>query len=201
MMLQDGDCHPGFCSDGVFLYFCRQNYAKAQSMTHIEALRQVLEELGGRAHTSDIYSRVLPLITYKEGSDIKATLRADLQRATRWFRRSEGMSDGWYELVSYQEEIAERDRRIKELEEENCRLRSVKTQDEFVRDLLEGTKKFFKHERQKTVAICQILGQMGQTEASEELDAWIEGKEYKPSVNIHVHGNLNDVHGNKSVNF
>jgi len=46
------------------------------------------------------------------------------------------------------------------------------------------TKKLYKHEKEKTEVIRQILYKLGRTDAEEELDAWIEGKEYKPSVNV-----------------
>lgn len=80
-------------------------------MTHKEAVKRALEELGGRARLKDIYPRVIPLVKYKPGSDIKATLRRLLQTTPELFRRTEGRK-GWWELVSYQEELAERDRRI-----------------------------------------------------------------------------------------
>lgn len=97
-------------------FFCTfANCMKKQSkITHKEAARRALEELGGRARLRDIYPRVIPFIKYKPGSDIKATLRRLLQTTPELFRRVDGMK-GWYELVSYQRELAERDKRIVEL--------------------------------------------------------------------------------------
>jgi ribosomal protein L20A (L18A) len=46
-----------------------------EKLTHKEAVKKVLEELGGRARLRDIYPRVIPLVKYKPGSDIRATLR------------------------------------------------------------------------------------------------------------------------------
>ena len=83
-------------------------------LTHKEAVKKVLEELGGRARLRDIYPRVIPLVKYKPGSDIKATLRRLLQTTPSLFRHTEGRK-GWWELVSYQEELAEKDRIIAEL--------------------------------------------------------------------------------------
>lgn len=83
-------------------------------MTHKEAVKKALEELGGRARLKDIYPRVIPNIKYKPGSDIRATLRRLLQTTPKLFRRVEGMT-GWYELVSYQEQLAEKDKKINEL--------------------------------------------------------------------------------------
>lgn len=83
-------------------------------LTHKEAVKRALEELGGRARLKDIYSRAIPLVKYKPGSDIKATLRRLLQTTPELFRHTEGRQ-GWWELVSYQEELAEKDRKIAEL--------------------------------------------------------------------------------------
>ena len=84
---------------------------KQEKLTHKEAVKKVLEELGGRARLRDIYPRVIPLVKYKPGSDIRATLRRLLQTTPNLFRHTEGRK-GWWELVSYQEELAVRDRRI-----------------------------------------------------------------------------------------
>lgn len=170
-------------------------------MTHVEALKHVLEELGGRAHLKEIYPRVVKFVFYKEGSNIQATLRAALQRHPNCFKRSAGMPDGWWELVSYQEDIAKRDRRIKELEDEITRLKAIKTEDGFVKRLVRETKNLYKHEKEKIEVVRQILYKVGRADAEEELDAWIEGREYKPSVNVagdyvvskHVENEVNGV--------
>lgn len=91
---------------------------KQKKLTHKEALRQALEELGGRARVRDLYPRVIPHVRYKLGSDIKATLRRQLQTTPELFRPVEGMK-GWWELVSFQEELAARDRKIAELKRLN----------------------------------------------------------------------------------
>jgi hypothetical protein len=82
-----------------------------EKLTHKEAVKKVLEELGGRARLRDIYPRVIPLVKYKPGSDIRATLLRLLQTTPILFRHTEGRK-GWWELVSYQEELAVRDRKI-----------------------------------------------------------------------------------------
>ena len=59
----------------------------------------------------------------------------------------------------------------------------------------------YKHEKSKTEVIRQILYKVGRSDAEEELDAWIEGREYKPSINIagdyiankHVTNEVNNV--------
>lgn len=96
-----------------------QSHMKNQGvLTHKEAVRKALEELGGRARLRDIYPRVIPYIKYKPGSDIKATLRRLLQTTPELFRPVEGMK-GWWELVSYQEELADKDKKIAELTNSN----------------------------------------------------------------------------------
>lgn len=99
---------------------------KQGKLTHKEAVKKALEELGGRARLGDIYPRAIPQVYYKPGSDIKATLRRLIQTTPELFRKVEGMK-GWWELVSYQEELAEKDRRIAELTREQI------TKDEIVR--------------------------------------------------------------------
>lgn len=91
---------------------------KKGEITHKEAVRKALEDLGGRARLRDIYPRVIPFVKYKPGSDIKATIRRLLQTTPELFRRVEGMK-GWWELVSYQKELADRDSKIAELTKSN----------------------------------------------------------------------------------
>ena len=98
---------------GFFRTFAN-SMKKQRFMTHKEATKKALEELGGRARLKDIYPRVIPHIQYKAGSNIQATLRRLLQTTPELFRPVEGMR-GWWELVSYQEELAARDRKIEEL--------------------------------------------------------------------------------------
>lgn len=38
--------------------------------------------------------------------------------------------------------------------------------------------------KKKIEVVRQILYKVGRADAEEELDAWIEGREYKPSVNV-----------------
>lgn len=95
-------------------------------MTHKEAVKKALEELGGRARLRDIYLRAIPYVKYKQGSDINATLRRLLQTTPELFRHVEGMR-GWWELVSYQQELAEKDKKIAELAKLQI------TQDEILR--------------------------------------------------------------------
>lgn len=154
-------------------------------MTQREAIMKALQMLGGRAQLQEIYSLAIEMGDFSGSKDKKATIRNCLQTSPKYFRRSPDKPAGWWELLSYQEEIALRDLRIKELEEENERLKSIKTEDDFVRRMVHETKKLYKHEKGKIEVVRQILYKVGRGDAEEELDAWIEGREYKSSVNVH----------------
>lgn len=49
--------------------------------------------------------------------------------------------------------------------------------DNFVAQIVEETKSFFKHDRKKADVVRQILLKVGRTDADQELDSWIEGRE------------------------
>lgn len=150
-------------------------------MTQKEAIIEALNRLGGKANLNDIYRFAYTLTDFSGSKDWKATIRWYLQKETDEFRSTQR---GWWELISYQEEIASRDRRIKGQEEEIARLKQVKTEDDFVKRLVRETKNLYKHEKDKIEVIRQILYKVGRSDAEAELDAWIEGKEYKPSINV-----------------
>lgn len=152
-------------------------------MTQKEAIIKALEDLGGRGRLVDIYPRVIQLAEFKENSDKEATIRSTIQRDKEHFRQTEGMK-GYWELVSFQEEIASLKQEINDLKNQLLEkdrtiedLKTVKTEDDFVKRLLKETKKMFNHERSKAVGISQLLDKMGRCNDFEDLDAWIEGRE------------------------
>ena len=205
MMVSDGEVHPKMA---FFRKFAEKN--ENSYMTISEACEKVLIDLGGRAQLPDIYPRVLKLVTFT-GATPKNSIRTEMKNHPLIFRHSPNKPKGWWELVSYQEEIASRDKRIKELEEENTRLKSIKTEDAFVEIMLKETKKRFKHEseRNKAVAVSQILAWAGREDASENLDEWLEGKE-KPFIAVngdyvvskHVENEIDNVEaGGTGVNI
>ena len=149
-------------------------------MTQKEALVQALKDLGGRANLKDIYPLAIKYCTHREGSKIKDALRSCIHRDSSKFRPSPGKPSGWWELTSFQEEIAEMKAEIKNLKEENERLRAVPTEDDFVDKLVTDAKNRYKYEKDMTKAIRVILYNLGRTEDAAKLDACIEGKEYKP---------------------
>ena len=167
--------------------------------------------LGGRAHTQQIYPIAIKLIgNNTKSQNIKATIRRELNSSPFAFKPTPG-KEGYWELIEYQEEIAIRDKRIKELEEENSHLKAIKTEDAFIEKMLKETKKRFKHEseRNKAVAVSQILAWAGREDASENLDEWLEGKE-KPFIAVngdyviskHVENEIDNVEaGGTGVNI
>lgn len=86
-------------------------------MTQKEAVEQALHRLGGRATLRDIYPLAMELGDFSGSRDQKATIRNCLQKNPDVFHRSPDSPSGWWELTGFQEEIARRDRRIRELEE------------------------------------------------------------------------------------
>lgn len=153
-------------------------------MTQKEAIVKALQMLGGRATLQQIYPLAIEMGDFSGSKDKKATIRNCLQTSPKTFRKSQGKPQGWWELFSYQEEISKRDLRIKELECEITQLRAVRKEDDFVKRLVRETKNLYKHEKDKIEVIRQILYKVGRTDAEEELDALIEGREYAPSLNV-----------------
>lgn len=150
-------------------------------MTQKEAIIEALKRLGGKANLNDIYRFAYTLADFSGSKDWKATIRWYLQKETDSFRSSER---GWWELLSYQEDIASRDNRIAELEakikekdEEIAEWKKVPTEDAFVKKFVKETKHFFKHDRKKADIIRQIMIKVGRSDADKELDSWIDGKE------------------------
>ena len=104
--------------------FARGEPQKETYMTQKEALEQALKELGGRAHLQDIYPVALKYITHKEGSKIYDSLRGCIHDKRR-FRPSPDKPQGWYELLSFQEEVDALKKENEELKESNKRLMSI----------------------------------------------------------------------------
>ena len=143
-------------------------------MTQREALKQALEKLGGRARLQDLYPVVLKVIKWKPDSDIEATLRTTLKRDPYDFRHSPGKPSGWWELTSFQEEIAEMKAEIQTLKEENERLRAVPTEDDFVDRFVMQVKTFLKRDTDTVDEIRKILVALNRSDAAKNLDSWID---------------------------
>lgn len=145
-------------------------------MTQVKALIQVLKELGGRAQLQEIYPRVIRLVTFKEGSDIEATLRTTMKRS-KHFRHSPDKPKGWWELVSFQEEVADLKKENEDLKEQNSMLMAIPKEAEFVERFLNEIMNEYKRKRPNADPIRNILRHMGHEDAAAVLDAWIDEKE------------------------
>jgi hypothetical protein len=145
-------------------------------MTQKEAIIEALNRLGGKASLNDIYRFAYTLADFSGSKDWKATIRWYLQKETDSFRST---NRGCWELVSYQEEIASRDKRIKELEEVNARLKSVKTEDDFVVRFVKKVKHNLKRDKKTVEEIRKLMDALGRSDADKELDDWLQGKDKK----------------------
>ena len=172
-MASDGEVHQKM----VFFRKFAEKF-KNSNMTISEACEKVLRDLGGRAQLPDIYPRVLKLVTFT-GATPKNSIRTEMKNHPLIFRHSPNKPKGWWELVSYQEEIASRDKRIKELEEDNARLKSVKTEDDFVARFVKKVKHNLKRDKKTVEEIRKLMDALGRPDADKELDDWLQGKDKK----------------------
>ena len=155
-------------------------------MTQKEAIIEALKRFGGKANLNDIYRFAYTLADFSGSKDWKATIRWYLQKETDAFRSSKR---GWWELVSFQEEIASRDNRIAELEallidrdkeisELKSELKQQETADLFVGRMIDATKTVFATKRNDARPVQQVLVVMNCPE-QQELMEWIIGKPTK----------------------
>ena len=151
-------------------------------MTQKEAIIEALKRLGGKANLNGIYRFAYTLADFSGSKDWKSTIRWYLQKETDTFRSSKR---GWWELVSFQEEIASRDNRIAELEallidrdKEISELKQQETADLFVGRMIEATKTVFATKRNDARPVQQVLVVMNCPQ-QQELMEWIIGKPTK----------------------
>ena len=122
-------------------------------------------------------AKVQEIVVFK-GATPYNSICTELINHPKNFRRTEGKK-GWWELVSYQEEIASRDKRIKELEEDNARLKSVETEDDFVARFVKKVKHNLKRDKKTVEEIRKLMDALGRPDADKELDDWLQGKDKK----------------------
>ena len=168
-------------------------------MTQKEALEQALKDLGGRAPLKDIYPIALKYCTHKEGSKIKDALRSCIHRDRSKFIPSPGKPVGWWELTSFQEDVAQMKTHIQELEEENERLRKVPTEDDFVERFIKQVKTFLKRDKKSVDEIRKILVALNRADAAKDLDNWIEEND-TPLLSIGSASDIIERGGKKIVN-
>lgn len=166
---------------------------KQGELTHKEAVKKALEELGGRARLRDIYPRVIPLVKYKPGSDIKATLRRLLQTTPKLFRPVEGMK-GWWELVSYRKELADKDKKIAELTNSNI------TKDGII-NAFNGFDSLTERIYAKQMMQLMFHGNTAWENAYKDMKSAGYFKDIQPQIilNHPQFGSLYEVKGNKEV--
>ena len=108
----------------------------------------------------------------------KAKLKAKTEESKKW--------EGLYEVDEKKIEklaadLAQKEKEIKVLTQKNKDMHKKNpTADDFVKRLVREAKKLYKHDKGKLEVIRQMLYNLGCVEAEAELDACIEGKEYKP---------------------
>ncbi len=143
-------------------------------MNQKEAVVEALKKLGGRAHLSDIYKFAYPLADWSGSQNWQNTLRWYLQKGTDTFRSPKR---GWWELTSFQEELAALKKENEELKESNKVLMAIPKEAEFVEKFLQEVMNEYKRKRPNADPIRNILRHMGHEEAAAVLDAWIDEKE------------------------
>ncbi len=153
-------------------------------MNQKDIIIEVLKKLGGRGTVEDIC--VLGKHYIGDSSvaqSVEANIRRILNSNPDLFRHPEGVDKGEWELVSYQEKIAEKDRIIADLKSQlaakNEELKMIKTEDSFVYRLVKSTKALFGINRKQADFVRQVLLKVGRIKEHEELLDWIQGKEKK----------------------
>ena len=171
MMARNGELHR------MIVFFCNiaKKY-KRSDMTISEACEKALTELGGRAHLSDIYPRVLKMVKLT-GATPTNSIRTEMKYHPQLFRHSPNKPRGWWELVSYQEEITELKNQVTELADANKQLITIPKEAEFVDKFLKEVMNEYKRKRGEADPIRNILRHMGHEDAAAVLDAWIDEKE------------------------
>lgn len=148
-------------------------------MTQIEAVVEALKKLGGKGELKYIYMIAIEIIGEHKSNNIKANIRRCLNSNPKLFYPIEDKGEGWWGLVSYQNELNKKDRQIKQLESENQELKNRPTLESFMKLLLEVTMNLFRIKRDNADYIRQVLSMMGLKKEEAVLSAFIESKEDK----------------------
>ena len=170
-MASDGEVHQKM----VFFRKFAEKF-KNSNMKISEACEKVLRDLGGRAQLPDIYPRVLKLVTFT-GATPKNSIRTEMKNHPLIFRHSPNKPKGWWELVSYQEEVAALKKENEELKDSNKRLTSIPKEAEFIERFLDEVMDVYKYDRKKADPIRIIMRTLGHEDAVAVLTAWIDEKE------------------------
>ena len=185
--------------DGFFLYLCSEinNNKLRIDMTQGEAVIKALEDLGGKASLKQIYALAKTYVTFGTKTP-EESIRAILQRSPKAKQKVKG--SGWWELVSYQEEIARlgqaisaRDERIKELE---AQLTPTAIFERMANMYMNASMNKDKDDRKE---VCNILNKiqsrLNLTVSKELYDRTVSFDKDIPMSKINVDGNNNGVLG------
>ena len=158
-------------------------------MTINEACIKVLTELGGKAPLKIICAKVQEIVVLR-GATPYNSICTELITHPKNFRRSPGQK-GWWELTSYQEEIAKLKELVAGLKEENRLLKAVPKEAEFIEKFIHEVMNVYKHDRKKADSIRIIMRTLSHEDAAAVLDAWIDEKEDELAkalerLNIHI---------------
>ncbi len=146
-------------------------------MAQKDAIIEALKRLGGKAKMCEICKLARNIGDFSHSKTPDNTIRNCIYTNPGDFRQSK--EKGCWELVSYQEELASRDRRIKELEKENAQLKAVKTEDDFVAKFVKKVKHNLKRDKKTVEEIRKLMDALGRSDADKELDDWLQGKDKK----------------------
>ena len=135
----------------------------------------MLTELGGRAPLKLLCMKVQEIVVFK-GATPYNSICTELINHPKNFRRTEGKK-GWWELVSYQEEVAALKKENEELKDSNKRLTSIPKEAEFIERFLDEVMDVYKYDRKKADPIRIIMRTLGHEDAVAVLTAWIDEKE------------------------
>jgi predicted transcriptional regulator len=119
--------------------------------------------------------KVQEIVVFK-GATPYNSICTELINHPKNFRRTEGKK-GWWELVSYQEEVAALKKENEELKESNKRLTSIPKEAEFIERFLDEVMDVYKYDRKKADPIRIIMRTLGHEDAVAVLTAWIDEKE------------------------
>lgn len=161
---------------GFFRIFAANKF-KIINMSQIEAVVEALKKLGGKGELKYIYMIAIDLIGEHNSKNIRANIRRCLNSNPNLFYPLKDKGDGYWGLVSYQNELNEKELRILELQTELNAWKSRTTLEEFMKIMLEVTMSLFRIRRQNADFVRQVLSVMGLKKEEAVLAAWIENKE------------------------
>jgi len=153
-------------------------------MTQKEAIIEALKRLGGKAKMSEICKLAQDLRDFSGSKKPENTIRNCIYTNPGNFRPSK--QKGCWELLSYQEEIANLKHEIEELKSQLVarnktieELKKVKTEDDFVVKFVKKVKHNLKRDKKTVEEIRKLMDALNRSDADKELDEWLQGKDKK----------------------